>query len=165
MRRPFPSYPPCPVCGDPAVNAGTLAVRWWWEEECHQVVGSFTPRETHAGYGDCLHGGVLLSLFDEALAWASAAATGSFCYTGELATRFRRPIPLGAPIEITAWVVTARGPYVRAAGQARDGRGNVLATSSGTYAAMETAVARRLQSALRLGPGDVDVLAGPLHRS
>lgn len=128
------------------------------------MVGRFTPGARHAGYGDCLHGGVLLSLFDEALAWASASAQGSFCATGELTTRFCRPIPLGRPIEITAWVVAARGPYVRAAGQAADGTGIVLATTTGTYAAMEASRARQLQAALHLGPDHVNVLAGPLHR-
>lgn len=162
MRQPFPSYAPCPVCGDPAVNPGTLAIRWWWDGESGRVTGRFLPAPAHAGYGDQLHGGILLALFDEALAWAAAAAKGSFCSTGELTTRFRRPIPIGFPIQLVAWASEARGPYVRARGQAVDEAGEVLATARGTYAAMDRARALELNAALQPAPEEVDVLAGPL---
>ncbi len=160
MRRPFPIYPPCPVCGDPAVNPATLGMRWWWDEETREVGGGFVAGAGHAGYADRLHGGILLALFDEALAWACAVAMGSFCYTGELKVRFHRASRLGCAMEITAGVVTARGRYVRAQGRAAASDGSLLATATGTYAALDRSESAALRHALRFHPGDVDIFSG-----
>jgi uncharacterized protein (TIGR00369 family) len=135
-------------------------MRWWWEEETRQVGGRFVPGAGHTGYSDRLHGGILLALFDEALAWACAMERGSFCYTGELTVRFHRASRLGSAMELAAWVVTARGRYVRAQGQALSADGALLATATGTYAALDRNESLQLRCALRFHPGDVDPFAG-----
>lgn len=146
------------MCGDPAVNPAALAVRWWWDAAAGRVVGSFLPGCHHTGYADRLHGGLLAALFDEALAWACAVERRTFCYTGELKVRFKRPIPLGKPLELAAWVCVTRGPYLRAEGNATTAGGGVVATAAGTFATMPRDEALALQHALRLAPGDVNVL-------
>ena len=52
MLRPFPMYPACPVCGDPAVNPNSLAVRWFWNERKRAAVGDFVPGPFHCGYAN-----------------------------------------------------------------------------------------------------------------
>jgi acyl-coenzyme A thioesterase PaaI-like protein len=158
--RTFPSYPACPVCGDREVNPATLAVRWEWDEARRCVVGRFRPGAEHAGYEGRLHGGILSALLDECLAWACAVQRRTYCMTGELSVRFKAPARLGETIEITGRALTSWGPYVRAKGEARAPRGELIATASSTFATLSREESLRLHAALRFVPGDLDVLDG-----
>jgi len=156
--RTFPSYPACPVCGDREVNPASLAVRWEWDEERRCVVGRFCPGAEHTGYVGRLHGGILSALLDECLAWACAVERRTYCMTGELSVRFKMPARLGEPIELTGRALTSWGPYVRAEGEARSPRGELIATASSTFAALSREKSLDLHAALRFAPGDMDVL-------
>jgi acyl-coenzyme A thioesterase PaaI-like protein len=158
--RTFPTYPACPVCGDPEVNPAALGVRWEWDDQRSLVIGRFRPGPDHAGYAEKLHGGILSALLDECLAWACAVERRRYCMTGELSVRFKVPARLGETIEITGRALTSWGSYVRAEGEARNPEGGLIATASSTFAALSLEESLRLRAALRFGPGDVDVLAG-----
>ena len=158
MLRSFPAYPRCPVCGDPAVNPAALGVRWFYDEEAGRVVGTFTGGRNHSGYADAMHGGIVASLLDECLAWACAVGRGTYFVTGELTLKYKRAAPLDSAITISGAVVEARGPYVRATGEARLGDGTLLASAVGTFAAMPRGKALELRAGLVLGPDDIDVL-------
>ncbi len=163
VLRPFPSYPACPVCGDRSANPGTLEVRWFWDESRRRAVGHFVPGATHTGYAGVLHGGLLAALLDECLAWACAVERRAYCVTGDLQLRFRSPARLGEELEIAAWAVTSWGRYIRAEGEVLGPSGGVVASASASFAALSPERSRALQAALRVAPGDVDVLAdGPL---
>lgn len=159
--RTFPSYPACPVCGDRDVNPAALGVRWEWDDGRRCVVGRFRPGAEHAGYAERLHGGILSALLDECLAWACAVERHGYCMTGELSVRFKVPAKLGETIEITGRALTSWGPYVRAEGEARSPRGELIARASSTFATLPREESLRLRAALRFGPGDLDVLDGP----
>jgi len=162
VLRPFPSYPACPICGDRTVNPGALEVRWSWDDLRRRAIGRFVPGPEHTGYAGVLHGGLLSALLDECLAWACAVAKGAYCMTGDLHVRFRAPARLGEALEIGAWTVDGWGPYVRAEGEALAPSGALVASATATFAALSREESRALQAALRLAPGDVDVLAeGP----
>jgi acyl-coenzyme A thioesterase PaaI-like protein len=158
VLRPFPTNPHCPVCGDPRVNPAALGVRWFYDVEAGRVVGTFTGDGNHSGYADAVHGGILASLLDECLAWACAVGRGTYFVTGELTLKFRRAAPLDAAITISGAVSEARGPYVRAAGEARLADGTLVATAVGTFAAMPREKALALRAALVIGADDLDVL-------
>lgn len=160
MLRPFPTYPRCPVCGDPGVNPAALGVRWFYDGEASRVVGVFSGGPDHAGYGDTLHGGTIAALLDECLAWACAVGRGTYYVTGELKLRYLRAAPLATPLQISGRVGEARGPYVRAEGDVRLADGTLVASAVGTFAAMPHEKALRLRAALVLSPGDLDVLEG-----
>jgi len=78
--------------------------------------------------------------------------------TGELSVRFKVAARLGETIEVTGRALTSWGPYVRAEGEARSPRGELIATASSTFAALPREESLRLQAALRFSPGDWDVL-------
>lgn len=148
------------MCGDPAVNPSALGVRWFYDDEGARVVGAFTASENHSGYAHAAHGGVLAALLDECLAWACAVGRGTYFVTGELTLKYRRPAPLGVPIAVTGAAGEARGPYVRATGEARLADGTLVATAAGSFAAMPREQALALRRGLTLGADDLDVLAG-----
>jgi len=160
VRQPFPTYPLCPVCGDPACNPLALGMRWYYDHATARVVGTFVAGACHTGYADTLHGGLLASLLDECLAWACAVARRTYFVTGELTVRYRAAAPLGVPMEVFGAAGEARGPYVRATGGARLADGTLAATAVGTFAAMPRERALHLRQALHVSPGDLDVLAG-----
>jgi uncharacterized protein (TIGR00369 family) len=143
------------------VNPHTLSVRWEWDEDSDAVTGRFVPGPHHGGYENRLHGGILTALLDEAMAWASAVRMRSYCVTGDLQVRFKRPAALGQPIEVRARADgESWGPYVRSTGEALGPDGAILAVASATFAAMPRADAERLRRALRFEAEDLDVLAG-----
>ncbi len=51
------------------------------------------------GWRDVAHGGIVIALLDEAMAYAAGAA-GFRGVTASLSTRFRAPIPLGRPLDV-----------------------------------------------------------------
>lgn len=160
MNQRFPTYPACPVCGDPGVNPHALGVRWEWDAEGARVVGRFLPGPHHLGYENRLHGGILSALLDEAMAWACAVRMGSYCVTGKLQVRFKTGAPVGRPIEVSARAGgESWGRYVRASGEVRAPDGTLHAVAAATFAAMPRDEARRLRAALAFAPGDLDVLA------
>jgi acyl-coenzyme A thioesterase PaaI-like protein len=159
--RTFPYYPGCPVCGDRAHNATTLAMRWSWDDSRRVVTGSFTPGPEHTGYENQLHGGILSALFDECLAWACAVRTGRYCVTGELTVRFKVPATLGEPLLLTGVAGDAWGPYVKATGEASSASGALLATASAVFSVLSWEHSARLHHALVFAPEDWDVLAPP----
>jgi len=159
MRRPFPRYPGCPVCGEPEVNPATMAVRWSWDDSTGVVVARFLPDARHTGYASRVHGGILTALFDECLAWACAVACGSFCLTGELKVRFIAPAEIGQALDLRGWTVTSWGGYIRAEGEALSPHGAVVARAYGTYSALPREESLAMRMALATAPGDFDVLA------
>ena len=158
MLRPFPTYPRCPVCGDTCTNPAALGVRWFYDDEAARVVGTFVAGGNHTGYADSVHGGIIASLLDECLAWACAVGRGTYFVTGELTLRYKRAAPLGVAITIGGTAVEARGPYVRAEGEARLADGTLVASATGTFAAMPREKARQLRAGLVVGAGDLDVI-------
>jgi len=162
VLRPFPSYPACPVCGEKSVTPGALGIRWTWDDARRRARGRFVPGPEHTGYAGVLHGGLLSAILDECLAWACAVEKRSYCLTGELNVRFREPARLGEAIEISAWTVAAWGPYVKAEAEALSPTGAPVASATATFAAMSREESRALHAALRLAPGDVDILSDDL---
>jgi acyl-coenzyme A thioesterase PaaI-like protein len=158
--QPFPTFPRCPVCGDPGVNPGALAVRWYWDQDRSCVVGSFTPTDVHTGYAGRMHGGLVSSLLDEAMAWACAVEKRAYCVTGELSVRFKTAAALGDALRVDARVAgKGWGPYVKAEAELRSSTGELHASARATFAALGREESLAMRDALVLAPGDLDVLA------
>ncbi|GAC1652363.1 MAG: hypothetical protein NVS9B12_01680 [Vulcanimicrobiaceae bacterium] len=84
------------------------------------------------GWKNIAHGGIAAMLLDEAMAHAAAAA-GHRGMTASLSTRFRAPVPLQTPLEVSGQVVWMRRnvlflrAHVRAAGRLLvQGEGNFV---------------------------------------
>jgi acyl-coenzyme A thioesterase PaaI-like protein len=73
---------------------------------------SYVVRPEHVGWPGLLHGGVLFTLMDEAVAWA-VYYSGFRAVTAKAETRFRVPIQVGASLVITGSVVERARRLVR----------------------------------------------------
>jgi len=73
-----------------------------------------------------------MALIDEAMAYA-AGAVGWKGVTAEVATRFRRPVPLDATLRLIGRVVWERSNVVGVEAEILDVDGTVLATGEGKF--------------------------------
>ena len=64
------------------------------------------------GYDGLLHGGVIAALLDEAMTHC-LFCRGVQALTGDLHVRFVRAVPCDVPVEIRAWMLSARPPLYR----------------------------------------------------
>jgi uncharacterized protein (TIGR00369 family) len=73
----------------------------------------YVARPEHAGWPSIIHGGLIFTLMDEAVAWACTYA-GRRCVTAKAEARFREPARVGMPLVITGVVTRKSGLALRA---------------------------------------------------
>ena len=89
----------------------------------------FTPDKNHQGWPGLLHGGILACLLDEVMSNA-AYATGNTCLTASITIRQRRPVEVGIPLVITAWITRHRKKLIETEGTICLKDGTVIAEGS-----------------------------------
>jgi acyl-coenzyme A thioesterase PaaI-like protein len=130
----LPHTPGCLVCGK--ANPHGLKLHLHVDESTGVVRVDFRPRPEHIGFDGVVHGGVIATVFDEAMVWAATWAGRRFCVCGELTTRFRRPARVNEVLHFEAKVEFSRPRLVTTAATARDAEGQIIATASGKYVPM-----------------------------
>ena len=103
-----------------------------FEADGDRVLASFSPQPLHRGLQSRLHGGLSATALDEILVWAAILLEGVLCVTGTLDLRYRRPVPVDAPLTLSARVDDRRGKRLRLSGHLADSEGPCV-TASGLY--------------------------------
>jgi acyl-coenzyme A thioesterase PaaI-like protein len=97
------------------------------------VRASFIPAPDHQGFGGIVHGGIVSTVLDEAMAWATAHA-GFWAMTGDIHVRFRRPLTIGESAVVMARVSGPRGRLITTVGElALASDGSSIATATATF--------------------------------
>ena len=110
------------------------------------VGAPFTPAAEHQGFHEVVHGGIISTVLDEAMAWAVAQA-GVWAVTGDMRVRYRRPLHVGDPTTVTARVTGRRGRIVMAAAELTlDETGAKVASGTATFVRVSDAVAAEWQA-------------------
>jgi acyl-coenzyme A thioesterase PaaI-like protein len=126
----------CFGCGDE--NPIGLHLRFATEGD--GVTASFIPGSEHQGFHDVVHGGIISTVLDEAMAWATAHV-GVWGVTGEMRVRFRQPLSINEQTTVMARVSGARGRIVHASAElVRDRDHSLIATASATFVRVEADV-------------------------
>jgi acyl-coenzyme A thioesterase PaaI-like protein len=87
-----------------------------------------------------VHGGIISSVLDEAMAWATAHS-GVWAVTREMCVRFRQPLKVGELTSVVARVSGMRGRFVTAEAELRlDRDRSLIATASATFAKVDADV-------------------------
>ncbi len=89
----------CFGCGKQ--NPCGLKLEFKWDGKA--VKSEFTPTELHQGWKGIIHGGILTSLLDEAMAYA-AYYENVGGVTAAIEAKFKQPVSIGESLTITAWV-------------------------------------------------------------
>ena len=119
----------CFGCGDD--NPIGLHLRFAADGD--SVRASFIPSPDHQGFGGIVHGGIISTILDEAMAWATAHS-GFWAMTGDIRVRFRRPLTIGESAVVMARVSGARGRLVTTVGErALASDGSSIATATATF--------------------------------
>jgi acyl-coenzyme A thioesterase PaaI-like protein len=123
----------CFGCGDD----NPIGLRLQFAADGDGVKASFIPRPEHQGFLEVVHGGIISTVLDEAMAWATAYA-GIWAVTGDMRVRFRQPLNIGEPAVVTARVSGARGRLVTTADElVLDRDRSPIATASATFFRVE----------------------------
>ena len=110
----------CYVCGEE--NPLGLHVPFTRDGE-NGSRAAYTVRPEHVGWPGLLHGGLLFTLMDEAVAW-SLYYGGLRGVTAKSEMRFRTPVTVGSSLVITASIVESARRVVRARAEAKRDEGN-----------------------------------------
>lgn len=127
----------CFGCG--AQNPIGLRLRFTSSENGDSA--SFVPSDEHQGFDGIVHGGIISTVLDEAMAWATASA-GIWAVTGEIRVRFRRPLRVGEQTIVTGAVTSDRGRLVQTNGAiTSESDGQQIATATATFMRVDEATA------------------------
>lgn len=89
------------------------------------------PDKRHQGFDGVVHGGLISTLIDEAMAYAAMSEAG-FCVTAGISVRFRRPVNLGQQVRVEAELVGRRGRMLELRASVTQ-NGEEKASGSGTF--------------------------------
>jgi uncharacterized protein (TIGR00369 family) len=108
----------CFACGE----KNPIGLKLKFRREGDGVGAEFTPGEVHQGWKEVVHGGIIVSILDEAMSYATLF-NGVSTLTAKMQTRFKRPARIGEPLIVTARITkqTRRLVETKAEMHLRDG--------------------------------------------
>jgi uncharacterized protein (TIGR00369 family) len=92
----------CFVC-EPS-NAAGMRIPFFHDEDGGIVRADINLDDRFSGAPNYVHGGVVLAILDEAMAWATIAISEKFAVTVESSARFLHPVRLGRGYSVEARV-------------------------------------------------------------
>lgn len=120
----------CFACGPE--NGEGLQLRFEYGEGTAR--STFVPQRRFAGWTTIVHGGIMATLLDEAMAHAAIAA-GVRAVTGKLEIRFRKAAPIDTPIVVEGKLVGRRGRMLTLVASVRGEDGTLFAEGQGRFVA------------------------------
>jgi uncharacterized protein (TIGR00369 family) len=106
------------------------------------VRGACAIPERFQGYQGVVHGGILATLLDEAMAHAVLRATAGNAATAQLEVRYRRPARVGETLRLEASVTRISGRRIHAQGRICGEDGAVRAEGEALFLRVERATSR-----------------------
>lgn len=102
------------------------------DNENGQVKTEFIPGDELAGFKGVMHGGVISTLLDEAMAKA-IYRQGWDALTAEMTVRYVEPVHLGERIRILGWIQDKRRRIIEASSRMEDKLGDELARAKARF--------------------------------
>jgi len=118
----------CFACG-PENQHGLQMVFEYGEGSARCVV---TPKTHLSGWSAVMHGGIVVTLLDEAMAHA-AISLGLRAVTARMTVRFRKAAPVDGPLIVEGRVRSRRGRMIELTSELRDESGTLFAQASGRF--------------------------------
>ena len=127
-------------------NAAGLKMEFFTDDE---AVFSRVTIPTHlCGWNNVSHGGVISTILDETMGWATMYLLKCISLTQTLSVEFKKPVRTGGLMEVESRILELKGKREAIAeGVLTDADGEVCATSIGTFTTFSPAVAKRLKIA------------------
>ncbi len=129
----------CFVC-EPR-NDGGLQIPFHHDPERDVVIGAFNLGDRFSGAPSYVHGGVILAVLDEAMAWATIAIGTKFAVTAATTTRFLRPVLVDKHYTVEAHLTSQTSEQIEATAQVTFGEEKVCAVATATFSILGEAQA------------------------
>ena len=122
----------CFVCGRNNSDGLQLTFEYPEPGKCR---AEFMPPMKYQGWRGILHGGIVSTLLDEAMAHALGGAQrgggGSGAVTAEMTVRFKKPVKIGEVVALLGYVLSDKGRLVECRSEILAHDGIVLASATG----------------------------------
>jgi acyl-coenzyme A thioesterase PaaI-like protein len=125
----FESYGNCFVCGEK--NSGGLRLSFEIDKENRMLRTTFIGSPVYQGYDGILHGGIICTLLDEAMA-KLCYELGYIGVTASLEVRFKNPAPILEPLIVYGEITEAGKRLVRTKARMVKEDGTVVAKGTST---------------------------------
>ncbi len=125
----FESYGNCFVCGEK--NAGGLRLSFQIDKEKKTLKTIFVGGPVYQGFDGILHGGIISTLLDEAMA-KLVYELGYQAVTASLEIRFKNPVPILKPLHVLGEITEITPRLIRAKARMVNEEGTVLAAGTST---------------------------------
>jgi uncharacterized protein (TIGR00369 family) len=129
MKMKFETYGNCFVCGEK--NQGGLRLSFDIDREKRTLKTTFTALPIFQGYDGIVHGGIISTLLDEAMA-KLAFELGYQGVTATLQVRFKRPAPILEPLLVYGEITEISKRLVKATSSITNKDGVLLAEGTST---------------------------------
>ncbi|MFQ6122847.1 MAG: PaaI family thioesterase [Dehalococcoidales bacterium] len=126
----------CFGCGQN--NPIGLKLNFEWDGKTARV--EFTPTKFYQGWPGVVHGGIITSMLDEAMAYA-ARFEGMNCVTSKMQINFRRPALIDEPLIITGSVTRNVKKFIETKASVSLPDGTLVAEGTATQFVIETVAA------------------------
>ena len=123
----------CFVCGKPEDNPRSLGVDIFWDGGEEKTEIKISPDHTWCGYEGIVHGGLIASVFDDAMAWAVRQTIGGWAVTGEMSVRYLRPVKANHEYTVEGRVDKLSGRRITTAALMTDERGKKVAEAKALF--------------------------------
>ncbi|OGP89652.1 MAG: hypothetical protein A2157_09575 [Deltaproteobacteria bacterium RBG_16_47_11] len=125
----FETYGNCFVCGEN--NLGGLRLRFKIDKEMQTLQTVFVANPTFQGWDGLVHGGIISTLLDEAMAKLSHEL-GYNTITASLEIRFKKPAPILEPLLVYGEILDVSKRLVKAKARVAKEDGTILAEGKST---------------------------------
>ncbi|MFH1453873.1 MAG: PaaI family thioesterase [Armatimonadota bacterium] len=118
----------CFACGPD--NPAGLKLKFNHDKD--SLTCSFTPLKIHQGFKDVVHGGIISTLLDEAMAYL-CIGKGYYGVTGKLEVKFKKPALVGDNLKAYAAITEEKGKLVFGKARIENSKGEIVAEGTSTF--------------------------------
>lgn len=123
------SFDSCFGCGP----NNPIGLKLVFRQDGENTIGEFTPSELYQGWKGLVHGGIILCLLDEAMAYAARFETGEMtCVTAKIEARLKCSTATGQPLVISATVTRRTKKLVETRASVSSEDGTLIAEGTST---------------------------------
>ena len=132
VRTKQPNSRHCFACG--LENDYGLGMTFY-EIDDGRVLAKYSVPENFQGFPGIVHGGIVFTMLDEVLGRVTMVEDHTkFTMTAKVEVRFRKPVPIGEPLQIVGKVDRRRGRFSFASAELRLPDGSIAAEAMGLMA-------------------------------
>lgn len=125
--------PGCFICDNNGTNPRSLKLTLLWDAENGTVRVPIRPDQTWCGYDNVVHGGLVASVLDEAMAWVIRQQTGEWAFTADYHIRYKLAVQPDTDYVAVARATEIKRRRITAQAELSDAEGRVIATAEARF--------------------------------